>query len=55
MYVTLLIPMFCKNNAFYHIRRKEAVVHFAFFFNVLLIVVMNCFFGIRFSQLYCLS
>ena len=53
MFHILLILMFCKNNVFVTLEEKEAVEQFLL--NVLLIVVMNCFLGIRLSQLYCFS
>ena len=52
MYDTLLILIFCK-NVLCHIRRTGGIVQFLL--TVLLIVVMNCFLGTRFGQLYCFS
>ena len=41
MYDTLLILIFCKNVPFVTLEEQEAVLQFLL--NVLLIVVMNCF------------
>ena len=53
MFYILLILIFCKNNALVTFEEQGAVEKFLL--NVLLIVVKNCFSGIRLSQLYCFS
>ena len=52
MYDTLLILIFCK---MFFVTIEEQGVVVQFLLNVLFIVVMNCFLGTRFGQLYCFS